>query len=476
MRYTEKDDKGAAYDRNQAMSMLEFVRRVKRVFVGSVLVVVALVFFLVFRPMEVELRHSLTDVFEQMSRTNHYVIENTVERCIEGAKSLSSRTMIKNAIGEYRSGQMSLEELKTYTQAKYEDGAGAIDYIILAQRIVGDNIVASYRVGDEVLDMSYAEIGTEQEAAIVPQFVINDKRVYAAMNSPVKIENEVVGYDFVIYDITKQIEALRSRNMEACLIDDSAYQELLDASATTERGDGTTVITKGGLMYWVAPMANMYFASTQEQSTLYEPITRLGHRVIIGGTVVFAGYTLVVYLYIFLYLRREFGSLESSRDAYKEMAYIDHLTGAYSRQFLDIWDKSVRSYQENYALVVIDVDDFKEINDVHGHSTGDKVLHHIAATISRSIRRSDVLARYGGDEFVLVLSGIDSEGARSLLARIEDRLIVPVHGSDFIPIRFSYGMSILCNDDDLKESLERADREMYESKRAKKNGHQASAT
>jgi len=51
-----------------------------------------------------------------------------------------------------------------------------------------------------------------------------------------------------------------------------------------------------------------------------------------------------------------------------------------------------------------------------------------------------------------------------------------VHGSDFIPIRFSYGMSILCNDDDLKESLERADREMYESKRAKKNGHQASAT
>ena len=172
MQYSEDDDKGAAYDRNQAISMLEFVARVKRVFVGSVLVVVALVFFLVFRPMEVELRHSLTDVFEQMSRTNHYVIENTVERCIEGAKSLSSRTMIKNAIGQYRSGQMSLEELKTYTQAKYEDGAGAIDYIILAQRIVGDNIVASYRVGDEVLDMSYAEIGTEQEAAIVPQFVV----------------------------------------------------------------------------------------------------------------------------------------------------------------------------------------------------------------------------------------------------------------------------------------------------------------
>ncbi len=93
MRYAENDDNGAAYDRNEAISMLEFVRRVKRVFVGSVLVVIALVFFLVFRPMETELKHSLTDVFEQVSRTNHYVVENTIERCIEGAKSLSSRTM-----------------------------------------------------------------------------------------------------------------------------------------------------------------------------------------------------------------------------------------------------------------------------------------------------------------------------------------------------------------------------------------------
>jgi len=475
MRHTGNGDTGAAYSRNQAISMLEFVRRVKQVFVGSVLVVVALVFFLVFRPMEAELKHSLTDVFEQMSRTNHYVVENTIERCIEGAKSLSSRTMIKNAIGQYRSGQMSLEELKTYTHGKYEDGASAIDHIVLAQRIVDDDIVASYRAGDEVLDMSYTEIDIQQEVAILPQLVIRGGRAYVAMNSPVKMENQVVGHDFVIYDITKQIEALCSKNMEAYLMDDRAYRELFDASEATEH-DGARVLTSDGLVYWACPIANMYFASTQAQSMLYEPITRLGHRVVIGGTVVFAGYTLVVYVYIFLYLRRELGSLESSRDAYKEMAYIDHLTGAYSRQFLDIWDKSVRSYRENYALVVIDVDDFKEINDVHGHSTGDRVLQHLAATIAKSIRRGDVLVRYGGDEFVLVLSGIDAEGAQGLLARVEARVTVPVHSSSFIRIRFSYGMSMLANDDDLKESLERADMEMYESKRAKKNGHQASAT
>ena len=448
--------------------MLEFVSRVKRVFAGSIFVVTALVFFLVYQPMQAELMNSLTDVFRQVSRTNCYVIENIIERCIEGSKSLSSRTMIKNAIGEYRSGQMSLEELKIYTQAKYEDGASAIDHIALAQRIVDGNVVASYRVGDGVLDLSHAEAGTQQESEITPHIVLKDERIYAAMNSPIRLGNEVVGYDFVVYDITKQIESLSSKNIEAYLIDDEAYRKLLSASVQTEEHGGTTVTTKDGLVCWMAPIANVYFVSVQEQATLYQPIDKLGKRVIIGGIAVFAGYTLVVYLYIFLYLRRELGSLESSRDAYKEMAYVDHLTGAYSRQFLDIWNRSLRSHQKNYAIAMIDVDGFKEINDIHGHATGDRVLQQLVATILNSIRRSDFLVRHGGDEFVLVLSDIDVEDAKRLLARIEDRLMLSMPGSDPIQIKISYGIGLLVNDGDLWELLKQADAEMYETKRAKK--------
>jgi diguanylate cyclase (GGDEF)-like protein len=465
----------AGHNKSQAIPMLEFISRIRRVFASSVIGVVVVVFFLVFQPMQAELKKSLTEVFAQVSRTNYYVVENIIERYIEGAKSLSSRTMIKNALGEYKSGQMSLAELRTYTQAKYEDGARAIDYIILAQRIVDDNVIASYQAGDAAFDMPYAAIGKQQGSEIVPQIIIRHDSVYTLMNSPVCLENEVVGWDFLVYDMTKQIEALRSKNVQAYLIDDAAYRQLLDASVKTEHHGEDTVIMKDGLLFWIAPIADMYFVSAQERLTLYKPIRQLADRAVVGGAVVFAGYTLVVYVYIFLYLKREVGSLESSRDAYKEMAYIDHLTGAYSRQFLDVWNESLRSYESKYAIVVIDVDDFKGINDIYGHATGDRVLQQLAAAISRSIRRSDLLARYGGDEFVLVLSDIDTEDAQSLLARLEDRLTISVPGSHSIPIRISYGMSLLVKDADFDELLKQADSEMYEAKRAKKGKHQDGA-
>ncbi len=200
--------KGPTYSKEQAIYMLEFIGRVRRVLIGSVFAVVALVFLLVFQPMQAELRKSLTDGFAQMSRANHYVIENAVERRIEGAESLSSRTIIKNAIREYKSGKMSLEELKTYTQPKYEDGARAIDQVCLAHRVVDDETVALYQVGELCPDISCADIGAGQGSEFMPRIITKGERAYAAMNAPIIIENATVGHDFVVYDMTEQIKAL----------------------------------------------------------------------------------------------------------------------------------------------------------------------------------------------------------------------------------------------------------------------------
>lgn len=208
----------------------------------------------------------------------------------------------------------------------------------------------------------------------------------------------------------------------------------------------------------------MYFVGTQKQSILYQPIYYLAKRIIIGGTAAFVCIVLIIYFYFIRYAQKELGILELSRNAYKQIAYIDHLTGAYSRQFLDIWDKSLRSYQNNYAVVMIDVDDFKRINDSYGHATGDKVLQQLATTILKSIRQSDLLIRYGGDEFVLVLSDIDAEFAQNLITRIESQLSEP----DPIQIKISYGISMLTDNHDLKDSLNQADSKMYEVKAAKK--------
>ncbi len=158
--------------------------------------------------------------------------------------------------------------------------------------------------------------------------------------------------------------------------------------------------------------------------------------------------------------------MELSRNAYRKIAYIDLLTGAYSRQFLEVWNSSIRSRQIKYAIVMIDVDNFKTINDIYGHAVGDKVLRQLSDSILETIRQSDLLIRYGGDEFVLILPNIDIEETRYLMKRIEKQLEgTLIHSA---PIQISYGISILRGIDDFAEQLKLADSYMYESKKAKK--------
>lgn len=459
--------KGLEYN-SQAISMFKFISRVRRFFLYSVFVVITLVFFLVFQPMQTELKKSLTETFTHISETNYYLVENHIKRCIEGAKSLSSRTMIKNAIGEYKSKKISLEELKTYTQEKYEDGAKAIDNIVIAKRIVDGSLIAMYQAEDEVLDDSLMKTEKGQKQEVTSKIILRDGKICAVIESPISIENKAVGYDYVVYDLTKQIKQLSTKKIEVYLDDDKKCQELLNASSKFGNKSGITTFMKDRTVYWVAPIENMYFVSTQKQATLYEPIYQLAKRIVIGVAITFTGLILVIYLYIFRYVKKELGTLESSRNAYKKIAYTDHLTGAYSRQFLDVWNKSLRSYNSNYVVIEIDVDDFKTINDVYGHATGDKVLQQLASTILNSIRQSDLLVRYGGDEFVIILSDIDTEAARNLMARIEEQLALS--STDSVQIKISYGMSLLIGNSDLQDLLKQADSRMYEAKKAKKTG------
>lgn len=454
------------YSENQKLSMIKFVNRVKLTLISSIFIVTVLVIFFVYQPMQDELKKSLTENFIQISLTKYYALENNLERCVEGAKSLSSRTMIKNAIGEYKNGNMSLEELKTYTQTKYEDGAKAIDYIVLAERIVDNNIIAMYQIGDAVFDESYLEMVKGQISGVISKTVVKDGKVYTVIYSPISIDNKIVGYDHVIYDLTEQIKLLCTKDIEIYLTDDRAYQELLNTSVKIENDSKIAVIMKDGSIYSIAPINNMHFVATQKQLILYQPIDYLAKRVIIGGVTAFVCLILIIYFYIIRYAKKELGSLELSRNAYKKIAYVDHLTGAYSRQFLDIWDKSLRSYQNNYAVVMIDVDDFKKINDSYGHAIGDKVLQQLATTILKSIRQSDLLIRYGGDEFVIILFDIDTEVAQNLITRIENQLILSE--PDSIQIKISYGISLLTKNHDLKDSLNQADNKMYQVKNAKK--------
>jgi diguanylate cyclase (GGDEF)-like protein len=160
-------------------------------------------------------------------------------------------------------------------------------------------------------------------------------------------------------------------------------------------------------------------------------------------------------------------------DALYRQAHFDELTGLPNRQLLKdrLEQQIVRARRENFsgALLFLDLDRFKEINDVYGHSVGDIVLTQAAERIEREVRDSDTVARLGGDEFVVVLPRIPSDNlvhvtAARLLSRLTDSF--SVRGKDHF-VGASIGIVTFPDDGDSVETLlKNADAAMYRAKEA----------
>jgi len=116
---------------------------------------------------------------------------------------------------------------------------------------------------------------------------------------------------------------------------------------------------------------------------------------------------------------------------------------------------------------MIDLDGFKRVNDELGHETGDEVLKTVARALLEATRREDVVARYGGDEFVVLLPDTEVEGARAVAARMLDHARAAARSAcAAIPVSASIGTTGLRASDDPGEVIRRVDEQLYAAKRA----------
>ena len=150
----------------------------------------------------------------------------------------------------------------------------------------------------------------------------------------------------------------------------------------------------------------------------------------------------------------------------------DHLTGALSRRALDIRlneeMERARLYQYNLSLVFLDIDFFKQINDSYGHARGDEVLIAFVERVKTNLRTTDLLFRFGGDEFVLILQGVDQSRGPVLVEQLlDDVSAMQISGNPPLKITFSAGIAYFPLDGETTEVLlEIADRRLYHAKRA----------
>jgi len=146
---------------------------------------------------------------------------------------------------------------------------------------------------------------------------------------------------------------------------------------------------------------------------------------------------------------------------YQDKLYIDPVTGVYNRRY---FEDEIRNMQNSAGVTMIDLDDFKLYNDIYGHDMGDQVLCIVADVIKNCIRKTDKLIRYGGDEFLLILSDMVRGTLRGKLLQIQEAIEnATIPNCSRLKLTASIG-GVISEDGQIDEAIAKADQLMYKAK------------
>ncbi len=173
--------------------------------------------------------------------------------------------------------------------------------------------------------------------------------------------------------------------------------------------------------------------------------------------------------------QNEIKRLKKELEKSTELIRVDSLTGVLNRkgmnEALEKAEAIMRRTQKSFCVSLIDIDNFKKLNDSLGHHAGDKALIHLAETVKSSLRPQDTLARYGGEEFVVILSDTEIENAVNVMSRVQRELAKNtfIHEEHKLTITFSCGVAQVKEGMNAQEALIKADQAMYTAKQTGKN-------
>ncbi|HEX2722585.1 MAG TPA: GGDEF domain-containing protein [Gemmatimonadaceae bacterium] len=147
-----------------------------------------------------------------------------------------------------------------------------------------------------------------------------------------------------------------------------------------------------------------------------------------------------------------------------EQSIRDPLTGCYNRRYLATMYSAPRSPDEQWGCIYVDIDHFKQYNDVHGHAAGDAVLVKMSRFLMRHVRAEEPVVRMGGDEFMITLFDTDAAAVKQIAHRLEHA------GEERGPVSFSLGCAAREGDETMEETVNRADRELIQVRVVRRPG------
>jgi diguanylate cyclase (GGDEF)-like protein len=219
-----------------------------------------------------------------------------------------------------------------------------------------------------------------------------------------------------------------------------------------------SVASSVGMLFLLTELMNLGYPPSFRRSLMVASIAPLLVSGPIGGMVI-------------LLLRQ----VEQARQRAQQLAWEDDLTGLLNRRrFAELGERERRLAHRqgtSLSLVLLDVDNFKHINDRHGHSGGDAVLQAMGRVLRESSRSTDIVGRWGGEEFVLLLPGAAGAGALHVTERVRETVAQQVIVSAGQALRWtvSVGVAQLRPDESFESLVRRADQAMYRAKAEGKN-------
>ncbi len=174
--------------------------------------------------------------------------------------------------------------------------------------------------------------------------------------------------------------------------------------------------------------------------------------------------------------------LEHELEQVSELVREDQLTGALNRRGLDeTVDREIKRADRNnvpLSVALLDIDNFKKLNDSLGHQAGDRALTHLTKVIKETLRPADAVGRYGGEEFLIILPDTDLTSAVEAIQRLQRDLTKKffLHNNERILVTFSAGVALRGENEDQEDLVGRADKAMYQAKQTGKNRVVASVT
>lgn len=392
------------------------------------------------------------------------IIEQYLTLYNEYSIILSTDFDMVDEIASYKKGNIDRQTLESRLDKKYKGHASEIGNLIFATRFIDDEAIVSYK------DQAAPEQVPVQSSKSLQGVIISNGDIAYKVYSPILIDNNLLGYDILVFNINNIFQSL----------DDYYTIKFIDASDSKGTllskieysKDNINLYFAGDKVVYVGRLSNTdsYLYYEAPESYFYKSFNRMRLYIFISGAISLIVITTLTNIFIVKNAGKLLAISEDNQEKYRQYAIKDPLSGSYSRLFFENWLENQAASKDSdptfhYTITIIDIDNFKAINDSYGHLDGDKAIKTISSVLLGTVRSSDYVIRYGGDEFLIIFKDCTEETARDIMQRVEDKL-KKIDTLDF-EVTISYGVHEVVSRKDILEAIRKADKQMYAVKKSK---------